>query len=548
MKKLLFIVVFILGCYSNYAQEYKKHLILYYPFDEKNCLDYSGNNYHGKPINKPSYIDDGIIGSAIHFEGKGYQINSDNDSNKIGSHVLMPMIDLSKFSSFTISLWVRFQDFSHWYSGEAYIFFGHHNAGWLGIMNHIFEYAHDYKLRYSFTSGSEWWNQVINTFYPESDRNRWVHFAMTYEKGVLKAYIDGKQVGTIQQNIKISENKAALARHWWFYEGFSRSSARFTGDIDEVMIFSKALSDEDIKDLATPCKKPDATILSDGNYFCDGDTVTLSISKIYKNILWSTGETTQSIKVTKSCNYFVTFWDVDTCKGFAEIQITFVPITFSLSTLDGDKFVSFDSVGYSNTKCREIKIKNLTNEIQKIDDPILMYNLVYSIPQSQLPIILNAGEERSLLVCFNPNQLGYLKDTIIFLQRCANSRIPLQGIGAPNIYNSNTKCDVRLQGNTSEIYRGGYLGIDTKYYESNKSLKIAIFTNIFGLVDYKLDIYNYLGQLCYSETKPIFIAKGNDGGNIYDFSIPGLDLSQGTYLLTLNISNLSHSSKFTILQ
>lgn len=388
MKKILFIVVFMFCCYSNHAQEYKKHLILYYPFDQKNCSDYSGNNYHGQPINKPTYIDDGIKGKAIHFEGKEYQINSDIDSNLIGSHVLIPMINLAHFSSFTISLWVRFQDFSHWYSGEAYIFFGHHNAGWLGIMNHIFEYAYDYKLRYSFTSGSEWWDQVINTFYPESDRKRWVHFAMTYEKGELKAYIDGKLVGIILQNIKISENKAALARHWWFYEGFSRSSARFTGDMDEVMIFNKALTDEDIKDLATPCKNPDATILSDGYNFCDGDTTVLAINKIYKNIIWSTGDRTQSIKVTKSGKYSVTFYDNDACKGYAEIQVNFSPKTFLFSNLDGNKTLSFDSVGYSNTICKEVKVKNLTNEIQKLDDPILMYNLVYSIPQSHYQFFL----------------------------------------------------------------------------------------------------------------------------------------------------------------
>jgi len=253
MKKILFIVVFILGCYSSHAQEYKKHLILYYPFDQKNCLDYSGNNFHGQPINKPTYIDEGIKGNAIHFEGKEYQINSDIDSNLIGSHVLIPMINLSHFSSFTISLWVRFQDFSHWYSGEAYIFFGHHNAGWLGIMNHIFEYANDYKLRYSFTVGSELWNQVSNIFYTENDRNRWVYFAMTYEKGELRSYIDGKLVGIIQQSIKISENKAALARHWWFYSGYSRSSARFIGDMDEVKIYSKALTAEEILLDMNPC-------------------------------------------------------------------------------------------------------------------------------------------------------------------------------------------------------------------------------------------------------------------------------------------------------
>lgn len=177
-----------------------------------------------------------------------------------------------------------------------------------------------------------------------------------------------------------------------------------------------------------------------------------------------------------------------------------------------------------------------------------MYNLVYSIPQSQLPILFDAGEERSILVCFNPNQLGYFKDTLIFHDKCANTKMPLQGIGSPNIYNSNTKCNVTLQGNTTEIFEGGYLGFDTKYFETNKSLKIAIYTSMFGFTEYTLSIHNFLGQLCYTETNSIFISKVKDGTNLHEFSIPGLNLSKGIYLLNLNISNLSHSSKFLILQ
>jgi hypothetical protein len=68
---------------------------------------------------------------------------------------------------------------------------------------------------------------------------------MTYDSQVLKLYIDSKHKGSLVQPIKISGSNAGLARHWW--SGGSITSTRFNGWIDEVKIYDKALTEEEIE-------------------------------------------------------------------------------------------------------------------------------------------------------------------------------------------------------------------------------------------------------------------------------------------------------------
>ncbi|MGB9702808.1 MAG: hypothetical protein ACPL1A_08815 [Candidatus Kapaibacteriota bacterium] len=109
MKIIYYFLVFITVKYILYSTN--ENVIAYYPFDNENCLDYSGNHYDGKPINNPTYVP-GVSGKAIHLVGKGNFINKGQSVSLIGSYVELPFIDYSKYSNLTISLWVRFQNLS----------------------------------------------------------------------------------------------------------------------------------------------------------------------------------------------------------------------------------------------------------------------------------------------------------------------------------------------------------------------------------------------------------------------------------------------------
>jgi hypothetical protein len=68
---------------------------------------------------------------------------------------------------------------------------------------------------------------------------------MTFRDGELHAYKDGERVGNTPARIWVPGRKAALARHWWGDgEG---TSTRFQGAMDDVRIYDRALTAEQVR-------------------------------------------------------------------------------------------------------------------------------------------------------------------------------------------------------------------------------------------------------------------------------------------------------------
>ena len=67
--------------------------------------------------------------------------------------------------------------------------------------------------------------------------------------GVFTAYVNGSKVG--EKNVSyqgvVNPSLAALGRHWW--NSGRWSSTRFVGSIDEVRLYNRALSEQEINDL-----------------------------------------------------------------------------------------------------------------------------------------------------------------------------------------------------------------------------------------------------------------------------------------------------------
>jgi hypothetical protein len=225
-------------------------LIAYWSFDDETCKDHSGNSYHGTPMNNPTYVDGINGGKAIYLTGKNSSIRNNDDVSLIGSHVLLPKIPFDLHDEFTIAMWVKEDELSFWI-GEAYIFFGYHTFGWLGIFNHVIQDFNDDIRRAIFSVGSENWSSVIQKKADSSFINTWSHYCLNYCDGTLRAYINGDIVGEKEMEIDIFGNYCAIGRHWWNNLSFGYTSARFTGAIDEVKIFCKCLDPKDFEpDLA----------------------------------------------------------------------------------------------------------------------------------------------------------------------------------------------------------------------------------------------------------------------------------------------------------
>jgi hypothetical protein len=250
---LTIILIPIFGSYNSlYSQGYRDSLVAYWSFDDSTARDHSGNNYHGTLMNIPKPIP-GVNGlrTAFRFEGRG-------EFTSQGDHIVLPMIPFNEFQEFTITMWVKEEGFSY-HAGEAYIFFGNHNYGWCGIMHHIEARHLPNKLYMCFAVGAIF-DVGVNPLlidYDENNLNKWTYYCLAYQNGTIYAYINGKLVGTLVQPLKIVDNFAGLARHWWKWSTSVETSTRFTGSIDEVKIFKKALTDEEIKQEYNMCGEGD---------------------------------------------------------------------------------------------------------------------------------------------------------------------------------------------------------------------------------------------------------------------------------------------------
>ncbi len=185
-------------------------------------MDSSGNDLHGEvTLGNPSWVD-GKFGSALEFGGSDMVTVADADA-----------LDLT---SFTIAAWINSPRTSgRWHviaakearnpTGRNYGIFGHVNTG---------------VIHYSFTSGG-WKSYDANTNVTDG---AWHHVAATYSKPDFKLYIDGEVDAEVAPDADPESNTSPL-----YIGGCDIGNYWMTGAIDEVVLYDRALSSDEIAEL-----------------------------------------------------------------------------------------------------------------------------------------------------------------------------------------------------------------------------------------------------------------------------------------------------------
>lgn len=260
MYKIYFLLLMILLCFNSCKLDdtddnidegdLDLELVAYWNFDSENGEDVSENKYHGELNNEYKFVE-GVSGKAVHFTGQG-------ENSSQGGHMLIPSIDFTSLEDFSINMWVKEESYSY-FGGSSFIFFGGWIHGNLAIKNEIIHQINQGKTRYyQYTVGSYYNDEnprdvkyidEVKKIDNGSLMNKWVMHTLVYKDGIVSGYQDGVLIDSKTQKIQIGQSFAALARDWWVYHGDTFTHTRFTGAMDEVKIFSKALSDDDISDL-----------------------------------------------------------------------------------------------------------------------------------------------------------------------------------------------------------------------------------------------------------------------------------------------------------
>ena len=200
-----------------------------------NAQDGSGNGNHGTVNGAYSYITDrnNYNNSALSLVG-----NNSVFSNQ-GGHFLFPENVLIDTISFTISIWVK--PITIYSDGESYIQFG--------LMQDV---PRDIMIHHSFNGlAFRVGNAVLALNSADTLYNNWQNFVISYTGNVMIVYKNGILYGSaINSNqLEINLTMMGIGRHWWGTTSNNNTSTRFYGKIDDIGIWNRALTPQEITNL-----------------------------------------------------------------------------------------------------------------------------------------------------------------------------------------------------------------------------------------------------------------------------------------------------------
>lgn len=223
MKELLLIIVFISTLVLLFSRSvYAQGLAGYWSFDDCTATDSSGNNNNG--VITGATCVDGKINKALNFNGNSYLEAPNSPTLNISSQVtIIAWINVSSISSYN-----RIIAKSHTSNVNPYTMYGL-----------MFDNANHIRLEIT-TSGTQ---NAVNgiTIIPN---NIWTFVAGTYDGSSMKVYVNGNLDNSSSHTGGIDTNIMPLSIG---RSGFGLDY--FIGTIDEVRIYNRSLSDNEIKSI-----------------------------------------------------------------------------------------------------------------------------------------------------------------------------------------------------------------------------------------------------------------------------------------------------------
>ncbi len=288
-----------LSAYSNVASAATgSGLVAAYGFDEGSgttLADASGNGYTGTLTNGPAWTT-GKFGSALQFSAS----DDGNDTNDprvvLGRTINIPNLPL------TISVWVNPTDYADYRA-----ILSKRDSPIASNMRIDFGLSRGGGGVYVFTGSS-------NSFSYAPPLNSWTHLALAADSSGTRLYVNGVLQQTIGV-ITLGTNTSANTVIGGTGEGAAGDNDPFKGKIDDLRIYSRALSQAEIQaDMNTPVGTPPAADTSPPTAPVGLAAATVSATQI--NLTWSAS--TDNVGVT---GYRLERCQGTGCSSFAEIAL-----------------------------------------------------------------------------------------------------------------------------------------------------------------------------------------------------------------------------------
>ena len=262
MRKYIIIILCLLGSVSMKSQDsdLQKGLMGYWPFDAIDAgaelNDYSGHNAHATTTGAMATL--GVRGSGLRFDGKDDVVTILNSRGSIPSH-------LGTLGQGTISLWFKLNEVPDGKGIQPIFYFGSWTecANVLDAANQgiVIEVGH-HPLHYEskrlyftiFSNGCTGPSFCFDSWV-DMEADRWYHFAAVVGEDFNNGYLDGNPLEpiyysfgneTYSQFFDDAKRKDVI----WLGKGFWNTETYYlNGSIDELRIYNRPLSDQEINDL-----------------------------------------------------------------------------------------------------------------------------------------------------------------------------------------------------------------------------------------------------------------------------------------------------------
>jgi hypothetical protein len=308
VKKVLFLMTMSLGMmFPSMAQNIPSYvptngLVGWWPFNG-NANDESGNGNYGT-VNGATLTTDrnGKSNSAYRFDGINDYL--------IGNSSQLPT------SERTISLWLNSS-----FTKEKTFFIGY-GGGNCGTSFGIYANtsACGVQGENAFSYSSHCCNNNFNEPYQQSVINNWNYLVFVTKKDSTFLYLNGKVITSRKLAINITNTQSKN----FIFGGLVNTNGLdifpetfYQGNLDDIAIYNRALTQQEITSLYNSCSNPNATIISQGNTtFCQGGFVNLNAStganytyQWYNNGQIINGATASTYQANTSGSYSVKVMD-----------------------------------------------------------------------------------------------------------------------------------------------------------------------------------------------------------------------------------------------
>lgn len=223
----------VLGFVASGQADLNDGLVAYYPFDG-NANDFSGSGNHGTEYNGVSYAP-GVNGQAASFDGIDDYVKASSDGLSTGER--------------TVSLWF----YADTISMPRPVLLGYGGGdGWGSCGTSWFMTLAPDPEPYFYLSGHCHSYDLYGP-YPQPPVGVWYHLAITTSTDGTKFFVNGQEVAShslfVNNTSVINGRDLAIGVDVW-YQGYAPYTdinvGWFNGMIDEVRIYNRALSEEEI--------------------------------------------------------------------------------------------------------------------------------------------------------------------------------------------------------------------------------------------------------------------------------------------------------------